>query len=93
MVIVHYELTADQIGASFATASIGSMTKTAIRAKNLAAALNGGRVGRRPVRIRLPERVRWRRRRLRTRLVGASLLGREGNRRLLCYQGSRAKPQ
>ncbi len=39
IVIVQHQLTADQIGAAFATASIGSMAKTAIRAKNLVAAL------------------------------------------------------
>ena len=51
IVIVQHQLTADQIGAPFATASIGSMAKTAIRAKNLVAARNHGRVGRRPHRI------------------------------------------
>ena len=48
--IVHHEFTADQIRSAFATASIGSMAKTAIRAKDLpatrtAAGSAGGRCG------------------------------------------------
>jgi hypothetical protein len=69
------------------------MTETAIRAKNLVAALNGGRVGRRPDWISSSGNSRWSCRGLGIPLVGASFLGREGDRRLLCYQGSRAKPQ
>ncbi len=69
------------------------MTETAIGAKNLVAALNGGRVGRRPDGITWPGSSRWFCRGLGTLLVGAGFLGREGDGRLLCYQGSRAKPQ
>src|ERR1700722_15646535 len=48
VVIVQHQLTADQIGASFAAPSIRSVAKTAICAENLAAARNHSRVGRRP---------------------------------------------
>ena len=69
------------------------MTETAIGAKNLVAALNGGRVGRRSVRISWPGSRQWFCRGLETLLAAASFLGREGDVRLLCYQGSGAKPQ
>ena len=51
LLIVQNKLTANQIGAAFAPASIGAMAKTAIRTKDLAAMHNVGRVGRRPLRI------------------------------------------
>ena len=99
ILIVHHELTADQIGTAFATASIRTMAKTAIRTKNLAAARNHGRVGRSLHRIsrRTGHSNGRRARRLgrgwRTCLIGTGSLDRSGNRRLLCRQGSRAKPQ
>ena len=48
IVIVQHQFAADQIGAAFAAAGIRSMAEAAIRAENLTAALNHGRVGRRP---------------------------------------------
>ena len=66
VLIVQNKFTTNQIGAAFATARIRSVTETAIGAKNLAAARNHCRVGRRPYRIggRPRHASRWGGRRL-----------------------------